>query len=350
MFRSSAVTLALLLVLLAGSPGHAETDPHLVGWTNTFIPGAGRWLLGDVVGGLGEFGIETATFGLGYGLSKRTTLTIDGVPEDYPAYEPGLGGFGSGNRTVCQKYDPAQRRCVKLATLRGSGSLSTLLTPVDFSRPLTAALLQEVGLKYHMMNVFSSYQASLKARDSDLGQGLEDKNVTELFFEPFQKSNLTDPWVYIPLALVVAATAVDYSSQIHSGLTPTQPLTGTSNAFVGFNQLILYPVGSGVPEEGFYRGFLQNEFYFMTRSPVASVLMSATAFSLSHSPPGHLTAGLSGLYLGTLAAINHGKLGPGVTLHFWSVVALGIETFVLTKKSQAVPGSAPLGLQASIPF
>ncbi|MBC7385531.1 MAG: CPBP family intramembrane metalloprotease [Cryobacterium sp.] len=202
-----------------------------------------------------------------------------------------------------------------------------------------------------MMNVFESYRDALERSGGDLGQGLEKKSSGDLFLEPFRVEHLTNPWVYVPLILVAGYTAYDYSSQVRSGLTPTQPLTRGSNRFLAFNQMALYPVGSGAPEEMFYRGFVQNEAYFLTRSSWASVLLSSAAFSLSHSPEGRVTAAFSGLYTGFLASHYHGALGPGIALHFWAVLFLGIESYLLVKKSQAAAtGASPLALQFSLSF
>jgi membrane protease YdiL (CAAX protease family) len=322
-------------------------NPHIAGWFNTLVPGGGRLLRGEPWSALGEAAVEVGTFGYGYHLSKRSPLTIDGVPEDYPAASPGT--VIRTRHTVCVQHDPVTKKCTKVAN---STSTSTLFdsAPVDLTRPIGAATLQEIGLKYHMVNVFETYQSALIAHGGDLGQGIETKSASELFMEPFRVSQLTNPWVYVPLILVAGYTMFDYNSQIKTGLTPTQRLTPASNRFVAFNQMVLYPIGSGAPEEMFYRGFVQNEAYYLTRSPWASVLVSSLAFAFSHSGDGRLPAGISGLYTGFLASHHDGKLGPGITLHFWSVLFLGIESYLLVKRSQAGGNSQPFGIQFSTPF
>jgi hypothetical protein len=322
-------------------------NPHLVGWLNTLIPGSGSVLLGNPWHGLGEAAIEVGTFGYGYHLSKRQPLSLDGVPEDYPAASPGT--VIRTRHRVCVAYDPKTKNCTLYSS---STSTSTVYdsTPVDLTRPIGAAFLQEVGIKYHMMNVFESYRTALRERGGDMGQGIDTKSQAELFLEPFQPANLLNPWVYVPLLLVAGYTAYDYKSQLNTGLTPTQRLSSASNRFVAFNQMGLYPVGSGAPEEMFYRGFVQNEAYYLTRSPWGSVLISSLAFALSHSGDGRLPAGVSGLYTGFLASHYNGSLGPGITLHFWSVFFLGIESYLVVKKSQAGGNSRPFGFTFSTPF
>ncbi|MBC7692333.1 MAG: CPBP family intramembrane metalloprotease [Methylotenera sp.] len=303
-------------------------------------------MLGEPGSALGEAAVEGLTFGFGYGLSERTPFTLDGVPEAYPTAQTGVGGA----RRSCQKYNPATRRCLRYVQTSGVRGSGFNLTPVDLTRPIGAAFLQEIGLKYHMMNVFEAYREALKRRGGDLGQGLEEHSSKELLLEPFRSENISSAWVYVPLGLLTGFVVWDYTSQMRHGLTPTQPLNTRSNGLIAFNQTILYPFGSGAPEEMFYRGFIQNEAYFATGSPALSVAASTAAFTFSHSPEGYLTAAISGTYLGALAYLDHGKLGKGITLHFWSVVVLGVETFLLVKKSQAYVSTSPLGISAALTF
>lgn|GEM_PF-2203796 len=339
----------LILSFFVSPPAQAVSarNPHLVGWLNTFVPGSGQVLLGSPWRGLGEAAVEIGTFGYGYDLSARQPLSLDGVPEGYPAASPGT--IIRTKHTVCVARNPTTRACIKYADATATSVIYDS-DPLDLTQPIGAAFLQEVGIKYHMVNVFESYRTAILASGGGLGQGMERKSAGELFLEPFQPENLLNPWVYVPLALVGAYTALDYKSQVNAGLTPTQRMNSASNRFVAFNQMGLYPVGSGAPEEMFYRGFVQNEAYYLTRSRVASVFMSALAFALSHSGAGQLPAGVSGLYTGFLASHYDGKLGPGITLHFWSVFFLGIESYLIVKKSQSGGNSKPFGITLSVPF
>ena len=333
------------LLLVFSLQAQASLDSHWVGWTNTFVPGGGELLLGNFGEAAIQAGIETSTFGVGFAMSKLSPMTIDGVPEDYPAL---ISGFGitKTQQKNCVKYN-ASHVCTQYTTKTVSTENQTFdYTPYDATKPLTAALLQEVGLKYHMMNVFDSYRKTIKENGEDEGQGVDYTPTEDLLKSPFQAKYITDPYVWIPLLLVATFTAIDYSSQIGS-LPATQPLTDTSNAYLAFNQTTLYSFGSGAPEEMFYRGFLQNEFYRMVRSPLFSIPMSSLAFSFSHEASGRPTAAVSGLYLGFLAQHYNGQLGPGITLHFWSVFLLGLETYLLSHASQ---GRAPAAVSTTIPF
>ena len=164
---------------------------------------------------------------------------------------------------------------------------------------------------------------------------VDPRPIGDFFMDPFRADNMLDPWVFIPLTLVAAAAIVDYSQQVSADLQPLSKMNWYSNVLFAMNYMALQPVGSGAPEEMFYRGYLQNEFYHLIESPFFSIPMSTLAFSFSHAPAGRTGSAIAGAYLGTLAHINHGRLGKGIALHFWSVVILGIETFALTFHAQS---------------
>src|ERR1700761_4577352 len=68
------------------APPEPQNTPnyHLVGWFNAVVPGGGELLLGNYALAGAQFVGEVATFGVGSHLSKRSPLTIDGVPEALP--------------------------------------------------------------------------------------------------------------------------------------------------------------------------------------------------------------------------------------------------------------------------
>ena len=198
-----------------------------------------------------------------------------------------------------------------------------------------------------MVNVFDSYRiAARKQGMTKAGQGIDDREPIEFLKDPFRAENVFDPWVYVPLLLTAVQIGFDYSASL-SASSGIQRLTPLTNAFVGFNQTVLYPFGSGAPEEMFYRGFIQNEARFIIDSGWFSIPVSTLAFAFSHSADGHVGAAVTGSYLGYLAHRNNGQLGKGIALHFWSVFLLGIEAFVLTLNEQRAP---PVSLGVSIPF
>ncbi len=332
---------------LLSSVSQASTaNYHLVGWFNTFIPGGGQFLLGRPVLGATQLVLEGTTFGYGYSLSKREPLTIDGVPEDLEVVT-GSSFISSSTKIVCTQYKSVGGKlvCVKsqLETTQTTNNVLSNL-PIDNRNAGYADILQEFGLKYHMVNVFNAYREA--AHDPRIGQGIDMRPTGQMFLDPFRWSNLTNPWIGIPLLVLALYTIRDYGQTVHSGVTQLQPMNGYSNKLLAFNYEVWQPFGSGAPEEMFYRGFFQNEMYSVVPSPFFSIPMSTAAFAFSHASAGRPTAAVAGAYLGYLAHKYHGNLGPGITLHFWTVVMLGIETIALTDVAQ---GYVPLRY-ASIGF
>ena len=294
-----------------------DTGPsyHLVGWANTFMPGAGQALLGNYGTAAFQLGYEGTTFALGYHLSSGSILTLD--------------GFIS--------HKPTQR-------LRRTDE-------VDIEDQLYGDILQEFAIKAHMVNTFESYRiAAFRNGKSPAGipAGIDDKPVLDLFLEPFNAKNLTNPYVYLPMTFIFFSTIADYVNQVSGGLAPLSRLTPYSNTLFGINQGVVQPMGSGAPEEMFYRGFVQNEAMAVVPSPYFAIPVSTALFTFSHAPgDGRPTAAVAGGYLGYLMYHNDGRLGPGIALHFWADVMLGLEEILLNGKGQRTTPPATFSVQVN---
>jgi hypothetical protein len=325
----------------------AYSNFHTVGWVNTFVPGGGRLMMGEYGEASKEAALEIGTFGIGYNMSPYSSLTLDGTPIDYPSV--GTYTFTSKKRqSYCYKYDAKLKRCLQYR----NRTVTTTSSAIDYSEKdaspaLTAALLQEFGLKYHIMNVFFAYRDQYNIEGGDPGQGIDQRSAKEMFKDPFRWEVLSSTWVYLPIALTSAFVFYDYRDQLKQTQQAITPLNSRSKAYLAFNQMAMYPVGSAAPEEAFYRGFIQNEFYYMVRSPYFSVPMSSLVFALSHSQDGWPSAFVTGLYQGMLAYKNNGDLSYGNAIHFWGVVILGLESYLLTLSSQA---TAPAAVNFSFTF
>ena len=287
-----------LFISLFSQNSHA--DFRKVGWFNTFLPGGGKLITQDYSGAIKEASLETGSFALGYGLDHQGRFSIDGT------------------NIVYQKSN-------------GSNYES-----VNSNKELSAAALQEFGLKYHMMNVFLNYREQYNKDGAiDPGQGIDQRSSYEMFKDPFRLEVLMSPWVYLPIAFTSAFVYFDFQSQKKIAVQPIRPLKTQAKIYNLFDQTILYPTGSAVPEEMFYRGFLQNEMYYTYRSPYLAVPMSSLLFALSHSQEYWPSAFVSGLYQGMLAYQNHGDLTFGNAVHFWGVFFLGLESYFLTLHTEA---------------
>jgi hypothetical protein len=286
---------------------------HLVGWLNTFVPGSGQALLGRPYLGLFQLGAEVGTFAWGYSISKRTPLTLDGVPEAIPQF----------NRLTPRSQS-------------------------DITGPLYADMLQEFGIKYHFVNTFDSYREAAKRQG--VTEGIDQTPTADLFMAPFKAKNLSDAWVWIPIALTAAYVTYDYIHTVNDGGLNRQALLSPySNYLYSVNYLGVQPFGSGAPEEMFFRGFLQNEFYSAVPSEWFSIPLTTALFTFAHAPgDGRFTAAVAGAYLGFLADRNHGQLSKGITVHFWGDLLLGLETVLLNQKAQR--SIAPGAFQVQINY
>ncbi len=338
----------LCFTLFLASTEGAYANFHAIGWTNMFIPGSGRFIREEYGDAVKEAALEVGSFSLGYSMSPDSSLTLDGTPIDYPSV--GTYTFTTRHRqSYCVRYDPIKKKCIQYRTkTTTSVNTATDYSKHDATKPLTAAVLQEFGLKYHLMNTFFAYRDQLNLEGGDLGQGIDQRSAKEMLKDPFRWEVLSSPWVYIPIALTTAFVYFDYRSEINQLQGEITPLNNRSKAFLGFDQMVMYPFGSAAPEETFFRGFIQNEFYYMVRSPYFAVPMSSLIFALSHSQDGWPSAFISGLYQGTLAYKNDGNLAYGNAVHFWGVVALGVESFLLTLNSQAQ--APPVGVKFNFTY
>ncbi len=307
------LTLTLTFSFAFMGESFASASFHSAGWINTFIPGGGRLASSDNPMGLQEGSLEAlfelGTFGLGWSLNHAGTLTLDGTTIDYP----GPNKFHAERET---------------------------------NIALSAAVFQEMGIKTHFVHTFLTYREQFNRHPGDPGQGIDMRSMNEMFKDPFQIEILKSPFFYIPIALTSAFAILDYKSH-HQNLSTIAPLSSTSKSLIGMNQLIVYPTGSGVPEEVFFRGFIQNEFYYLVRSPYFSIPMSSMFFALSHSQDDWSSAFASGVYQGMLAYQNNGNLALGNAVHFWGVVILGIEAYANTMNRQAHPTPIAANFQFS---
>jgi membrane protease YdiL (CAAX protease family) len=166
-----------------------------------------------------------------------------------------------------------------------------------------------------------------------------------MFLTPFSWDAVMDPWVFVPIGVTTAYALYDYfSSKGNLSREPHQ--TPYSNFLYAVNYGVVQPFGSGVPEEMFFRGFLQNELYDMVPSPFFAIPIQAAAFAFAHGPgDGRLTAALVGFYLGYLAYRGKGDLQRGITVHYWGDLMLGIDTLLNNQSRQHATPPTSLYLQ-----
>ena len=294
----------------------------MVGWFNAFIPGGGEVLLDDWTLAAAQSSLEIGTFAWGYSLSAKSPLTLDGVPENIP--NPHLNGLAQIGKNICSRRN-SHGICIRNGASVGSSPYTGLISTADISEQIKADFLQEVGIKTHFVDVFNSYRKA-----GATGQ-VDQEDTSSLFLAPFRYENLSDSYVLFGLLVSLGFHTYLY---LNEGVTPTAPLNASSNTQYGLMYTLGYPVGSAAPEEMFYRGFLQNEFLGMTGSPYLAVPLSSAAYLFSHSSDSYMSAGVSGLYLGSLTYLNNGKLSKGIAFHFWSDIIMGIHAILSLQRNE----------------
>ncbi|MGZ3700930.1 MAG: CPBP family glutamic-type intramembrane protease [Bdellovibrionota bacterium] len=327
----------LVPALLFAGPAAAEPNYHLVGWVNTFVPGGGSYLLGNYGEGALETTLEVGTFAIGYNNSKRSPLTLDGVPEDLPAPSNRLS-FKKSSSLVCTSGQGGKRVCRTVTSTTSSSLIDN--SSVNISKSLYADWLQEFGLKFHMVNVFEAYRKGAGAELEYESQKIDQTSTTDLFLAPFKWDNLKSYWVFPAVLVSAAALIYNYQTSSNDGsFGAISPLTLGSQRLYDFTYLGIFPVGSAAPEEMFYRGFLQNEFYHMVASPIFSVGMTTALYSFSHSSDERASAAATGAYEGIVTHANGGQLSKAIAFHFWANFLAGIYQIAVVRKES---GKRPL--------
>jgi membrane protease YdiL (CAAX protease family) len=339
--------LVCLLLSFWLAAAQAEVNYHTVGWTNVFLPGGGEALMGNYWTGAQQAGLELSTFVWGYSLSAREPFTLDGVPEDLPS--PEIGFLQKPiTTTLCSR----RNGIVRCYPVRKNSVVASYNTPQDISKPLFADVLQEIGLKTHMVNIYDSYRKAAAKNGIDFNVAhLDPTPTSQLFTAPFDRDNLLNPWVYLPLLLTGAVLFYSYEQLTPNDYPALPQFNRRSSVFYDLTYTTVFPVGSGAPEEMFYRGFLQSEFYNWSGSPWVSVPMSTALYALSHESDAQLGAALSGLYLGYLAHRENGHLKLGITYHFWSDIMTGLYSIAVVKLGQRQAAlNAPPQVSFSLSF
>jgi hypothetical protein len=334
-------TSAALALTLALSWSQAcRADPpnyHIVGWTNAVVPGGGQYLLGHPLLGAVQTTLEAGTFLWGYSLSRRSPFTLDGVPEDLPLPSAHV----STRRTIARvcTINPRTHK----TTCSNEASISSTFIPsstVDITKSLYADWLQEFGLKYHMVNIFNSYREAA-GPDSAIGdQKIDQTPTTDLFLAPFKWDNVSSLWVFPAVIVTAAALIFTYQTASNDGsFGQISPLDKGSQRLYDTTYLGILPVGSGAPEEMFYRGFVQHELYGLVQSAVFSVGVSTALFAFSHSTDDRPSAAVSGAYEGIVTHVHHGELSKAIAYHFWADVLAGFYQIAVVRKES---GKHPL--------
>lgn len=270
----------------------AEPSPTVAAAASAIIPGLGQAAQGDYRTGAQHFGV--------FAVSLSAAYYYQGKP-DFLSEE--------------ERYQH-EREIINQTTLRRDFAL-------------------RVAGDTALYSSFAAYRDG-RSRDTRVYRTPAPKeSLSELALAPFRWEFLSRPTTFIPLALQLLGAASD-----RYGIYRAPD--------VSKGQLYAYEFAANeftaVGEEGFFRGFLNNEL--SDRWGNGWGLASSSAiFGLAHTGQGQaanaVQAGLAGAYLGWVHQRNNFQIGEGVALHYWVNVIAGIAAIRHGGSAQLVTINLP---------
>jgi hypothetical protein len=282
-----------VLALLA-LPGcaYAEPSPAVAAAASAIIPGLGQAAQGDYTTAAEHFSLFAVALGAGIHYQNQPDFLQD---EDRYQHE---------------------REIINQTTLR---------------RDFALRIATDTAL-------YSSFAAYRDGRSRDWRSyrtPAPTEKLTDLAVAPFKWEYLSRPTTFIPLGVQLIAAASDRYGVYRAPDVSTNALYAyelTANEF------------TAVGEEGFFRGFLNNELSDRLGNGWGLAASSAI-FGLAHSGQGQTAnafqAGLAGAYLGWVQQRNNFQIGEGVAIHYWVNVIAGIAAIRHGGSAQLVSFSLP---------
>jgi hypothetical protein len=281
--------LAIAVIPLAV---HAEPSPTIAAAASAIIPGLGQATQGDYTAAAEHFSIFAASLATANYYQHRPDFLSD---DDRYQHE---------------------REIINQSTLR---------------RDYALRIAGDTAL-------YSSFAAYRDGRSRDTRSyrtPAPTETLSQLAVAPFKWDYLSRPTTFIPLGLQLLAAASDKYGVYRAPDVSTNALYAyelTANEF------------TAVGEEGFFRGFLNNELSDRWGNGWGLV-GSSTIFGLAHTGQGQTAnvfqAGLAGAYLGWVQQRNDFQIGEGVAIHYWVNVIAGIAAIRHGGSAQLVSLNIP---------
>jgi membrane protease YdiL (CAAX protease family) len=294
---------ALVLAAIASAPGIcpgaalAQPSPPVAAFASAIVPGLGQATYGNYEEALAHFGIFALSLSAAVYYQREPDLLDDGV-----------------------RYDSENdREYVNQTTLRRDFALRLAVDTALYSS-------------------FSAYRDARQRDDRAYRTPAPKESLADLALAPFSWEFLSRPTTFIPLAFQAwAVSRSNYGYGIYRGPD------------VSTRDLHLYNITANeftaVGEEGFFRGFINNEFSDRWGNGWG-LTWSSLLFGIAHTGQGQtanaVEASIAGAYLGWMQQRNGFGIGEGVALHYWINVLAGIAAI-------RNGGSAPL-LSLRVPF
>ena len=269
--------LAVLACALAVWPAAAaaQPSPALVGVASAIVPGAGQAALGD-------YGVAAAHFG-----TFAASLAAGLYYQHKPDFLSDEARYSDNSEVINQ------------TTLRR-----------DFALRLATDTM--------LYSSFAAYRDARARDDRPYRTPAPKESLPDLALAPFSLEFLARPTTFIPLALQAWAAsrkdsyAVFRADDVSSGQLHAYNVTANEFTAVG--------------EEGFFRGFANNELSNRWGDGWG-LAGSSVLFGIAHNGQGNtanvLQATAAGAYLGWLHQRNGFQIGEGVALHYWFNVIAG---------------------------
>jgi CAAX protease family protein len=273
----------------------AQPSPTLAALSSAIIPGLGQASSGNYEEAAAHFGIFAASLAAALYYQHKPDFLSDELRYD----------------------DAGNREFINQTTLR---------------RDFALRLATDTAL----YSSFGAYRDARQRDDRAYRTPAPRESLSELALAPFSWEFLSRPTTFIPLALQAWAASRSKYGIYRSEDVSTRDLhiyNATANEF------------TAVGEEGFFRGFINNEFSdrFGDGWGLAG---SSLLFGVAHTGQGQtanaVEASIAGAYLGWMHQRNGFQIGEGVALHYWINVIAGIAAI-------RNGGSAPL-LNLRVPF
>jgi hypothetical protein len=275
----------------------AQSSPSLDALASLIIPGLGQAIDGNYQEAAAHFGVFAVSLSTALHYQDKSDFLGDDV-----------------------RYDDANNReFINQTTLRRDFAL-------------------RVATDTALYSSFSAYRDARQRDERTYRTSAPKESLSDLALAPFSWKLLSRPTTFIPLAL--QAWAVSRSKDDYAIYRSDD---------VSARDLHIYNVTANeftaVGEEGFFRGFVNNEFSDRWGDGWGLV-WSSLLFGVSHTGQGQsanaLQATLAGAYLGWMQQRNEFEIVEGVALHYWINVLAGVAAI-------RHGGSAPL-LSLSVSF
>ncbi len=282
----------LLAAALLPGPVCAEPSPSVAAVASAIVPGLGQATQGDYTTAAEHFGVFAASLAVA-------------------SHYQGKSDFLSDE----ERYQH-EREIINQTTLRRDFAL-------------------RVAGDTALYSSFAAYRDGRSRDTRGYRTPAPKETLSELAVAPFRWEYVSRPTTFIPLGLQILAAASDRYGVYRAPDVSKNALYAyelTANEF------------TAVGEEGFFRGFLNNELSDRWGNGWG-LAGSSAIFGLAHTGQGQaanaLQAGLAGAYLGWVHQRNNFQIGEGVAIHYWVNVIAGIAAIRHGGSAQLVSFSLP---------